>query len=94
MYQNYDSREQEGGRRGGRTMRLLLLAGLLLGIAAIAAVAFTQRGEDTRPVSEAGGVKRVSTVDGANLATYDGNGWEPRFWSGMNMGDTLPGHHK
>ncbi len=96
MYQNYGSRRPEGVRRGGRTRRVLLLAGLLLAtaaIAAIAAVAFTQRGEAARPVSEVDGIKRVSTVEGTHLATYDGGGWDTRFWGGMNMGDTLPGHH-
>lgn len=26
------------------------------------------------------------------VAVYDGEGWEPRFWAGINLGATTPGH--
>jgi hypothetical protein len=45
------------------------------------------------PVFEAGGIKRVSMVVGDRLAVYDGQGdFEPKFWNGVNLGATLPGH--
>ncbi len=47
----------------------------------------------TPPVFEEGGIKRVSTVEGEHLAVYNGQGgFEPRFWNGVNLGATLPGH--
>ncbi len=45
------------------------------------------------PFFEEEGIKRVSTVEGESLAVYDGQGgFEPKFWNGVNLGATLPGH--
>lgn len=46
-----------------------------------------------RPVSETEAeVKRVATVRDGEIAIYDGDGWESRFWTGINLGATTPGH--
>lgn len=89
MYQNYEARKRASRRTRVVRFLLMLLATVLL---ATALVVFLQRGKVARPVSEADGIKRVSTVKGTHLAIYDGESWETPFWSGMNMGDTLPGH--
>ncbi len=82
MYQHYETRERS------RLARLLAILVVL-----VAAVFVVMRwGEVERPVSEVDGVKQVSTVKDANLAVYDGKVWEDRFWTGMNLGATLPGH--
>jgi hypothetical protein len=44
------------------------------------------------PVFEEGGVKRTSSAEEGHLAVYDGTDWKPRFWSGVNLGATTPGH--
>ena len=45
------------------------------------------------PFFEEEGIKRVSRVEGESLAVYDGQaGFEPKFWNGVNLGATLPGH--
>lgn len=89
MYQNYEVR-----RRASRKTRLLsaLLVLSVIVVGAAAAVVFLQWGMVERPVSEVGGIKQVSTVKDAHLAVYDGTGWDSRFWTGMNLGATLPGH--
>ena len=89
MYQNYESR-----RRASRTTRvvrllLIVLATILL---ATGLVVFLRWGQAARPIAEKDGIKQVSTVKDAQLAVYDGDSWETRFWDGMNMGDTLPGY--
>lgn len=89
MYQNYERRERPG--RGTRLLRLLVVLAAVAAVV-VAALAFLRADNVERPISEAGGVKQVSTVEDAQLAVYDGDGWDKRFWSGMNLGDTLPGH--
>ena len=89
MYQHYQRREGPG--RGVRLLRLLAAFAVLAAIF-LAAFVFLTDGGAERPVSETDGVKQVSTVKDAKLAVYDGNSWETRFWNGMNLGDTLPGH--
>ena len=49
------------------------------------------RDSNPQPVSEADDIKKVSAVKDGNLAVYDGNSWEPRFWTGVNLGATTPG---
>jgi hypothetical protein len=44
------------------------------------------------PVAEKGGVSMPARVQGDRLAAYTGEGFEPRFWNGANLGATLPGH--
>jgi hypothetical protein len=63
-------------------------------IAAIltATFVFLRSAKVERPVSEVDGIKQVSTVKDVHLAVYDEERWEARFWNGVNMGDTLPGH--
>ena len=68
---------------------MVLFAALLL---AGSLVVFLRWGKVARPVAQEDGIKQVSTVKDARLAVYDGGSWETRFWDGMNMGDTLPGH--
>ena len=70
-------------------LSLVLFAALLL---AGSLVVFLRWGKVARPVAQEDGIKQVSTVKDARLAVYDGGSWETRFWDGMNMGDTLPGH--
>jgi hypothetical protein len=89
VYQNYEVRRRAS--RKTRLIRLLsVLAVIALGVAA--AVVFLQWGKVERPVSEVGGIKQVSTVKDTHLAVYDGTSWNSRFWTGMNLGATLPGH--
>jgi hypothetical protein len=80
--------------RPARRTRLFLLALILLVGALLAAglVIFPKSRQMERPVHQADGIKRISTVKDTNLAVYDGEHWEARFWNGVNMGDTLPGH--
>jgi hypothetical protein len=84
-------------RRPDRRIRLLglsllLLAAALLAVGVIVFVRAEQVEKVDRPVYEVGGIKQVSTVEDAHLAVYDGNGFRPQFWSGVNLGATLPGH--
>jgi len=49
------------------------------------------RGE--RPVVvEVAGTKQVASVRDGRVAVYDGEGWEPRYWTGVNLGATTPGN--
>ena len=89
MYQHYERRERPGW--GVRLIRLLVVLCVFAAVV-LAAVVFLRSSNAERPVSESGGIKQVSTVKDAKLAVYDGKGWDTRFWSGMNLGDTLPGH--
>ena len=89
MYQHYEARERRG--RAARLARLLAVAAIFVAVF-VAVVVVLRWGEVERPVSETDGVKQVSTVKDANLAVYTGEGWEERFWTGMNLGATLPGH--
>ncbi len=89
MYHNYQSRTRARLRvRLLRASILVLTAALL----AVALISFLRWGKVERPVAETNGIKQVSTVKDAQLAIYDGTGWETRFWDGMNLGATLPGH--
>jgi hypothetical protein len=67
---------------------------VLAAITAVVAVvtAFLRWGTVERPVAEVDGVKQVSAVAGSGLAVYDGTNWDSRFWHGINLGATLPGH--
>ena len=89
MYQHYERRERPG--RGARLLRLLVAFAVVAAVF-VAAFVFLTAGNVEQPVSEADGVKQVSTVKNAKLAVYDGKTWETRFWNGVNLGDTLPGH--
>ncbi|WP_289136059.1 hypothetical protein [uncultured Brevibacillus sp.] len=44
------------------------------------------------PIFEANGIKQVAKVENGQIALYDGKTWNPRFWAGMNLGATTPGH--
>ena len=89
MYRGYEDRQRAG--RGVRLARLLAVLAVLAAVVA-AVVVVLRWGTVERPVSEAGGVKRVSTVRGDDLAVFTESGWESRYWDGMNMGASLPGH--
>ncbi len=89
MYQNYERRRRPS--RGVRLLRILIVLSALT-ISVVAVVAFVRWGDVERPVSEVDGIKQVSAVKDADLAIYDGAGWESRFWNGMNLGASLPGH--
>ncbi|MCI3926920.1 stalk domain-containing protein [Paenibacillus sp. TRM 82003] len=46
------------------------------------------------PTFDAGdGVKLTTSVRDGEIAVYTGAGWEPRFWRGVNLGVTTPGHY-
>ena len=89
MYQHYETRGRRGP--GARLVRLLAVLAVLAAVV-VAVVVVLRWGNVERPVSEVDGVKQVSTVKGENLAVYTGKGWESRYWDGMNMGASLPGH--
>ena len=38
------------------------------------------------------GVRLAAKVVDGHLAIYDGAAWRPRFWTGINIGATTPGH--
>ncbi len=79
--------------RGPRVLGRLAALVLVLSLAAFGYASWYASPQYTPPVFEEGGVKRVSTVVGEHLAVYDGQGsFEPRFWNGVNLGATLPGH--
>ncbi|HEX6711544.1 MAG TPA: hypothetical protein VF068_14530 [Rubrobacter sp.] len=89
MYQHYELRR----RASRRTRALRLLIALLVAVLfATAIITILRWGKVERPVAEEDGIKQVSTVDGTHLAVYDGTGWKTQFWTGMNLGATLPGH--
>ena len=89
MYQHYERRERPGW--GARLLRLLAILAAIAAIL-VAAFVFLRSGNVGRPVAEVDGVKQVSTVKNTHLAVYDGKSWDSRFWTGMNLGATLPGH--
>lgn len=74
-----------------KILRAVLLLATVVALAVVLLAFFRSGGVD-RPVLEANGVKQVSTVKDANLATYNGTGWNSQFWDGVNLGATLPGH--
>ncbi|MFF2527307.1 hypothetical protein ACFVS2_00190 [Brevibacillus sp. NPDC058079] len=45
------------------------------------------------PVFESEGKKLVAKVDGGDIVLYNGQGWKPVFWAGINLGATTPGHY-
>ena len=89
MYQHYEVRRRASRRTRAFRLILALLVAVLL---ATALITILRWGKVERPVAEDDGIKQVSTVDGTHLAVYDGSGWDERFWTGMNLGATLPGH--
>jgi hypothetical protein len=89
LYQHYEVRTRASRRTRALRLLLALLAAVLF---AIALVTLLRWGKVERSVAEENGIKQVSTVEGTHLAVYDGSGWEERFWTGMNLGATLPGH--
>jgi hypothetical protein len=89
LHEYYEQRTKPERKTRVLHASLVLLAA---GLFAAGAVVFLRWGEVERPVSEVDGIKQVSTVRGANLAVYDGENWDERFWTGMNLGATLPGH--
>jgi hypothetical protein len=89
LYQHYEARRRASRRTRALRLLLALLAAVLF---ATALVTLLRWGKVERPVAEEDGIKQVSTVDGAHLAVYDGTGWKTQFWTGMNLGATLPGH--
>jgi hypothetical protein len=89
LYRNYQARQRLKLRvRLFRASLIVLVAAML----AVATISFLRWGKVARPVAETNDIKQVSTVKDAQLAVYDGTGWETRFWTGMNLGATLPGH--
>ncbi|CAG7639194.1 hypothetical protein PAESOLCIP111_04019 [Paenibacillus solanacearum] len=44
------------------------------------------------PVYTEQGIKQTTAVKDGRLQVYDGTGWKPEFWTGVNMGATTPGH--
>lgn len=89
MYQNYGRRQRANLRT--RILRAVLLLAAVVALAAIV-TAFFRWGSVDQPVWEANGIKQVSTVKNAHLATYNGTGWKSQFWDGVNLGATVPGH--
>ncbi len=43
-------------------------------------------------VITADGIRLVSKVENGHIAVYEGGSWRPRFWTGVNLGATTPGH--
>ncbi len=89
MYQHYERREEPG--RWSRLLRLLAVLAVVAAVV-VAALVFLRSGDAERPVADSGGVKRVSTVRDSHIAVYDGRSWKARFWNGINLGASLPGH--
>ncbi len=46
-----------------------------------------------QPIFEKDGVSMISKADDAAFYTYTGEGWEQQFWTGVNLGVTIPGHY-
>lgn len=46
-----------------------------------------------QPVFEANNVKMVAATKNGDLTVYDGKTWQPKFWRGVNLGATTPGHY-
>lgn len=44
------------------------------------------------PIFEENGIKQISKVVDGQITLYDGITWNPRFWAGINLGATTPGH--
>lgn len=102
MYQNY-SRQDPLWRRIRRSLRpsvlrrqlalLVPLALLFVFLAVLGYAMFSMiLSSPSAPVADSGGVQMPAKVEGDHLAAYTGDGFEPRFWNGTNLGATLPGH--
>jgi hypothetical protein len=89
VYENYDARRSPGGKTRLLRALLVLLAAALF---ATGVYLFLTWGKVARPVAETDGVKQVSGVVDDRLAVYDGESWQPRFWTSINLGATLPGY--
>ena len=61
-----------------------------LAILILAALPVPSRGGPQ--VALEGGIRLVSKVEDGHLAVYEGERWRPRFWTGVNLGATTPGH--
>jgi hypothetical protein len=44
-------------------------------------------------VHEEAGTKQISMVKDGHLTVFDGSTWQPKFWNGINLGATTPGHY-
>jgi hypothetical protein len=89
VYKNYPARTKPDRKTNLLRASLVVLAAVLL---AAGVVVYLRWGKVDRPISEVNGIKQVSTVQDAHLAIYDGTSWSSRFWTGVDLGATLPGH--
>ncbi|MDQ3854958.1 MAG: hypothetical protein M3281_01015 [Chloroflexota bacterium] len=76
--------------------RLRTAALALLCVVAVASGSTLLYGVATResgpPATDVNGVRLSFAVRDGHLAQYDGRAWRPRFWTGVNLGATTPGH--
>lgn len=73
-------------------MRRLVTAGLCLMLVLFSGCSGKPRPE--QDFYQAGnGIKMVSRVQGDDIEFYSHGTWQKRFWAGVNLGATTPGHH-
>ena len=83
------------GRRR-RILLVILAAVILLAAVGVAVAAFAAGGDSAPPApayatTELGGLELPARVQGQAIAVATREGWEPRFWPGVNLGATIPG---
>ncbi|KEO81263.1 S-layer homology domain-containing protein [Tumebacillus flagellatus] len=49
--------------------------------------------EKPHPVQESNGIKQITAVKNGHIALFDGSNWNAKFWNGVNLGATTPGHY-
>ncbi|MBL0386410.1 S-layer homology domain-containing protein [Tumebacillus sp. ITR2] len=49
--------------------------------------------EKPHPVQETNGIKQITAVKNGHIALFDGTNWNTKFWNGVNLGATTPGHY-
>ena len=60
-------------------------------LAAIASGCSSSASEPPYTTATVNGLELPARVQGAMLAAATEDGWEPRFWPGVNLGATVPG---
>lgn len=73
--------------------RILLFVVLLILILAVVSGCFSKLSLFQKDYQEINGVKIVSKVEGEDILVYSDQNWEKKFWYGINLGATIPGHY-
>ena len=69
----------------------VLLIAVAVAVAAFAAVGRSSRSKPAFATTKVDGLELPARVQDQALAVATKEGWEPRFWPGVNLGSTIPG---